>query len=157
MAKIQIGSVSTGTLRNEDLIPAFADELSVMEASEAGVKLLDEVWKFLGKEEPYKHPDGPLADFESEDAGYLVDELHDALNEHAPPHMRFGSHEGDGADFGWWPVDFYGCQRTNIGLVRPSSLEGRFVDLDCNLLVEVNDHGNMTVRELGGEVIWDSV
>jgi len=35
--------------------------------------------------------------------------------------------------------------------------EGTFVDTECHLYVETNDHGNMTVKELGGAVIWDCV
>ena len=149
MAKIQIGSIITGTLRNEDLIPAFADELSVMEMSEKGVTLLHEVDKFLGK------PDESQPDFDSEDAGFLVGELMDALEEYAPPHMRFGSLEGDGADFRWWPTGFDDCPTTTIS--EGKNGEGTFVDTECELFVEVNDHGNITVKELGGAVIWDAV
>ena len=120
MRKIQLGSVSTGTLRTEDLLPAFADELSVMEMSETGVKLLGEVEQFFGA------PEDSLPDWESEKASYMVDEFIDALNEYAPPHMRFGAHEGDGADFGWWAVDFDGCDTVNI--TEGNNGECTFVD-----------------------------
>jgi hypothetical protein len=35
--------------------------------------------------------------------------------------------------------------------------ESKFVDLECQLIVEINDHGNTTVRQLGGDVIWAAV
>jgi len=158
MRKIQIGSVSTGTLRTEDLLPAFADELSVMEMSETGVKLLREVEDFLGapNDSFLLFPSfGTLPDWESEKAGFLMDELFDALNEYAPPHMQFGAHDGDGADFGWWPTDFENCHTVSID--QGKNGEGTFIDTECNLYVETNDHGNMTVKELGGAVIWDCV
>ena len=149
MRKIQLGSISSGTLRTEDLLPTFADELSIMEMSETGVKLLHEVEVFLGA------PEDPMPNWESDTAGFILDELIDALNEYAPLHMRFGSHEGDGADFGWWPTDFDGCDTVSID--QGKNGESTFVDTDCNLYVEINDHGNTTVRELGGAIIWDCV
>lgn len=171
MRKPQIGSVSTATLRTEDLMPAFADELSIMEMSETGVKLLREVEQFLGAPEDsfLLCPSfGTLPDWESEKADTLTNELADALNEYAPPHMWFGAHEGDGADFGWWPTDFDNCERADERHDKNGEVE--FVDLDCNVYVHINDHGNVAVyttdtvadgtgsyRIYRGELIWDSV
>jgi hypothetical protein len=145
MAKIQIGSVSTGTLRNEDLIPAFAAELHHVTNGR------------MTRDETMIFDEAANFDFDSERAStpYLVEELMGNLDYHALPHMRFGSLEGDGADFGWWPVDFDMCQAAFISEGKNGA--HTFVDTECGLFVEVNDHGNMTVRELGGEVIWDSV
>tara|TARA_R100000306_G_C4362111_1_gene135791 strand:+ start:959 stop:1411 length:453 start_codon:yes stop_codon:yes gene_type:complete len=143
-----IGSVSTGTMRTEDLMPAFADELSTLEMSETGVNLLADVEKFLGSPEA-------LPGWDSEEAQWLMQELFDELDNHAPLHMRFGSHDGDGADFGFWPTDFDDCHRITID--QGKNGDHTFVDTECNLLVETNDHGNMTVKELGGKIIWDCV
>ena len=143
-----IGSVSTGTMRTEDLMPAFADELSTLEMSETGVQLLADVEKFLGSPEA-------LPGWDSEEAQWLMQELFDELDNHAPLHMRFGSHDGDGADFGFWPTDFDDCHRITID--QGKNGDHTFVDTECNLLVETNDHGNMTVKELGGKIIWDCV
>jgi hypothetical protein len=149
MGKIQIGSVSTGTLRNEDLIPAFAAELHHVTNGR------------MTRDETMIFDEASNFDFDSEDTSYLVEELMGNLDYHAPPHMRFGAHEGDvglesdGADFGWWPVDFDMCQAAFISEGKNGA--HTFVDTECGLFVEVNDHGNMTVRELGGDVIWDAV
>ena len=148
MKSPMIGSVSTGTMRTEDLMPAFADELSTLEMSETGVQLLADVEKFLGSPEA-------LPGWDSEEAQWLMQELFDDLDNHAPLHIRFGSHDGDGADFGFWPTDFDDCHRITID--QGKNGDHTFVDTECNLLVETNDHGNMTVKELGGKIIWDCV
>jgi hypothetical protein len=43
--------------------------------------------------------------WESEAGAYLIEALFDALQECAPPGHYFGSHPGDGADVGFWPVE----------------------------------------------------
>jgi hypothetical protein len=142
MRKIQLGSISTGTLRTEDLLDAVIGE--------AG--LLVPVSPTL---ETAYNAAVAITDYDSDDAGYALDELIDALNEYAPPHVNLGMNEGDGADFGWWPVDFDGCDTVPIN--QGNNGEGTFVDTECKLYVEISDHGNTTVRQLGGEIIWDCV
>jgi len=158
MRKIQLGSVSTGTLRTEDLLNAVIGETDYL----FGIN-----GDYL---ETHGDDDGWIAkplriaktitDFDSENAGYALDELIDALNEYAPVHMRFGAHDGDGAAFGWWTTDFDDCELVSLNNLKDHlalSYDTKQVDVSCNLLVEVNDHGNMTVKELGGKVIWDCV
>tara|TARA_R100000750_G_C2275263_1_gene69073 strand:- start:124 stop:531 length:408 start_codon:yes stop_codon:yes gene_type:complete len=135
MRKIQLGSVSTGTLRTEDLIDALSGEIKYLEIPNAQ-KILSEA--------------NEITDFDTENASFILEEMFEKLNEYAPPHMQFGSHDSDGANFGWWTTDFENCHTLSID-------QGKFVDTECGLYVEVNDHGNMTVKELGGAVIWDCV
>ena len=145
-------------MRTEDLMPAFAEELSLMPAisdrdsayvRRGTLKLLYDVEQFLGA------PEDSLPDWDSDKAQWLMESLFDELDNHAPLHVRFGSHDGDGADFGFWPTDFDDCPRITID--QGKNGDHTFVDTECNLLVETNDHGNTTVRELGGEIIWDCV
>jgi hypothetical protein len=85
-------SVSTGTLREQDLIPAFESVLDT-----AGVKYErpESVNKLLGG--------GELTTDEWEEVGfYLNEDLFDLLDDIAPEGTSFGSHPGDGADFGFW-------------------------------------------------------
>jgi len=135
MREIQLGSVSTGTLRTEDLIDALSGEIKYLEIPDAH-KILSEA--------------NGITDFDTENASFILEEMFEKLNEYAPPHMQFGSHDSDGANFGWWTTDFENCHTLSID-------QGKFVDTECGLYVEVNDHGSMTVKELGGAVIWDCV
>ena len=105
--KIEEGTIIHGTLRVEDLVPCFAEclrELLSLENSDvdaesrsAHAKLCERVTSSIEKDgDDY---------FESEDAGHDLADLSDALNEHAPDGCYFGSHPGDGADFGFWAHD----------------------------------------------------
>ena len=94
-------TVSTATLRSQDLLPKFLDALRVL-APEAHQQLTMPGAGFSAV------PSHALEDeddewWDSEDCAWLLNEiLFDALNEHAPEGHYFGSHEGDGACFGFW-------------------------------------------------------
>jgi len=97
-------TVSEATLRSQDLLPKFLDALRVL-SPEAHQQL---TMPAAG------HPAVPAHALEdesdpwwgSEECAWLLnEELFDALNEHAPEGFCFGSHEGDGACFGFWPVE----------------------------------------------------
>lgn len=89
---IMEGTLIHGTLRLEDLIPAFIAELRVMEAESLK---LDEIERTM--EDPL-YFDGDEA---PEDCLWIMDRL----DKYAPDGMYFGAHPGDGSDFGWWTVD----------------------------------------------------
>ena len=76
------GTVSHGTLRPEDLAPRFEGVLR-----ELNPKLLRR-----------------LQDEKSDDLQEYVVGLMDALDMEAPEGYVFGTHEGDGSDFGFWDV-----------------------------------------------------
>jgi len=85
-------SVSHGTLRDEDLIPAFEGILDI-----AGVEYDRPVAvdKLLEGQ--------PLTDHEAEEVScYLNETLFDLLNDITPEGTCFGAHPGDGSDFGFW-------------------------------------------------------
>jgi hypothetical protein len=84
------GTVSHGTMRAEDLIPTFLDELETRDAA-AHATILAE------------YP-GDI-DYESEDAEYMLEALFDALNACAPNGHYFGAHVGDGSDYGFWACE----------------------------------------------------
>lgn len=98
------GTISWGTLRPEDLIPAFMGELERRDPTAASAvtnEYSEEGW-------PYSmaglHYGDPFADVQEELAPYLMEDLFNALNEAAPEGCYFGASEGDGTDFGYWEV-----------------------------------------------------
>ena len=88
------GSISTGTLKVDDLIEAFANTLQNLAANADHLNLAEEALAF---------PE-PQNDDEANDAFERLIALSDALQEYAPEGYYFGAHPGDGADFGFWPV-----------------------------------------------------
>lgn len=93
--KPTIGTISHGTLRHEDLIPAFARELRrLCGTNPRALELVEQVEKV------------DLSEGDAEVGDDLEVDLADALDEIASQHgLRFGSHEGDGSDFGFWPTE----------------------------------------------------
>lgn len=143
-----IGSISEGTLRTEDLLEACARELQALDKDgEFEVVVLA----------------AELVDPDSDDAHEILEELYDALQEFAPPYVAFGAHEGDGASIGFWP-QFDRIQEDirfgDLPSVNDPSELG-MVGEGHDFAVHVNDHGNMTLyerTEYGAWVrIWDCV
>lgn len=93
--QIQAGTITAGTLRNEDLLEALSQELDAIRGdSKAHYRLV------FDAQNRYYLSDG--RDEDEGEASEIVNELFNALNEYAPEGMYFGALEGDGADFGWW-------------------------------------------------------
>jgi hypothetical protein len=147
MAQFSIGSISTGTLRPEDLLPAFSRELERHAPDHALVTAADDILNRL--------PD----DWDGGGASELINEIQDALQEHCPPFVTFGAHPGDGADFGFWP-DMERIQETltaaTIGhtLTLPRNGEWEWTLEDDGVIVATNDHGNVTVMDMDRNVLW---
>jgi hypothetical protein len=129
---MNMGSVSTATMRAEDLIPSFLWELEHQEGLTAEhQELVAEINKRMVSEDYY----------ESENADYDLEALFEALDEYSLPGFYFGAHPGDGADFGYWlsetfAEDFDGLKVNGLDEV-PAGFSGE--------VLEVNDHGNMTL------------
>lgn len=126
-----IGSISSGTMRKEDLIPAFCEELRYSGHRE---KLLSLIENSINKVNAQAY-------YESEDSDYDLSSLFDMLQEHALPYMYFGSHVGDDADYGFWinedlEYDFDGLKIEDLNDI-PSGYIGK--------VLHINDHGNMTL------------
>lgn len=109
-----VGTISHGTLRTEDLLRRFTDALA--EFGDQSDQLLVGIARaLLTRLEPVSEQ--PLAgtedeeDDESDDenieeeAAELIDDLTNRLDEIAAQHgLYFGNTEGDGSDFGFWPI-----------------------------------------------------
>lgn len=130
--KPQLGSISSDTLRSEDLLQAFLDELCWVAPGKHGT-VKREARRILNLQREW-------TDDDQEAAGDTVNELQDALNEHAPDFMSFGANEGDGACFGWWP-DMETIEELpafdDVGKAQDARYRGEFKT--------ISDHGNVEV------------
>lgn len=146
--KASIGPISHGTMRSEDLIESFSDELARLIKRRRGYDKARETIrdgrKWLRGTEPEYGTDE--YDTRAELGSEIVNELFDALQEHAPPYCYFGAHEGDGSDYGFWLIDFdeikqgiENCDGILVGDLSevPSAHRGE--------VLLVNDHGNATL------------
>lgn len=169
----EFGSVSSGTMRPEDLIPVFVDLLSELndsrslhystsaafrnespdrELCEDAKREHDRVTNLLADIESrmYSGDEFNPDYWDSEDAYYDLNEtLFDELQVFAPPLAYFGSHPGDGADYGFWLTDDLDCFG---GLaVNDRDRDCEYHDLSdipadyVGEVLHVNDHGNVTL------------
>lgn len=170
---VTLGSVICGTHRNEDLIPAFVDALDDIRERLAApgttteepaalaerVKMVAGLDNVLGGIEKRMEAEGY---FESEDADWDLNEiLFPILDQHAPPFCYFGSHEGDGADFGFWiswDAIEDACHDGSILRVRAGDTwrDGNLTE-EVEFVLEVTDHGNASLFTCGGEEVWSVV
>ena len=97
--KIELGTLIHGTLRSEDLLQAFADELDRLrdrtDPTNSDADAVTDAYELLN---------GGVTD--SDDAATTMQEalyaVEARLELYAPDGVYFGAHEGDGADFGFW-------------------------------------------------------
>jgi hypothetical protein len=131
-----IGSVSSGTMRNQDLIPLFLWEcrrLRLTRDERNAVRKIDSRVSRVSNDD-----DAYWSDAVSQ---WDLEELFDILDAHSLPYFHFGAHEGDGADFGWWlsesfEEDFDGLKVCDLSGV-PGGHSGE--------VLHVNDHGNLAL------------
>lgn len=122
--KPTIGPISEGTFRDEDLIPRFLNEIQYIDPARITKLRKDPEWRIItnwfknhGDEDhrgctkrliAHQKKTGVIAKgskvwHQSFYYSEYTSELFDVLNELAPPYCSFGSSEGDGACFGFWP------------------------------------------------------
>jgi hypothetical protein len=136
MQYASFGSISSGTMRTEDLLEAFADELEYQRKRNKAsltVQQLHDLHKLI--------EEARATDPDSEDAGEIVNELTDELQAFAPPYAYFGSHPGDGADYGYWLSDDIGYCFDGLRVDDTSEVPSDY----SGEVLHVNDHGNMTL------------
>lgn len=115
--EVEMGTVSHGTMRSADLIPAFDSELRRIAPGRARkvhseyrdlFRSFGQTARHLGGYNPYQDAIEAVemrSDAEMESVGYLVEALFDALNDEAPEGCYFGAHPGDGSDYGFWACE----------------------------------------------------
>lgn len=91
------GSVSSGTMRPEDLVNRFLNVLAQHGNAFVGGRRHTHSDAIQGLRKHRAVDDEAVAE--------LLEDLFDAMNEIAPAGHYFGAHPGDGADFGFWPEE----------------------------------------------------
>ena len=168
MTEFRLGSISTDTLRPEDLLTAFADALDSLDCkrfyAKVGPSSLDLYYPSELVFSAYRcrnyYQEETLGSNPTieDDAAYLInEELPNALEAHCPPFVFFGSLPGDGADYGFWPdlerIDDE-CANNRESLDVDT---GAITLADDAVIVHVSDHGNVTVMDMERNVLWSVV
>ena len=144
MTEFQLGAISTGTLRTEDLLFDFA----------LALREFEDKWN-SEHEALYDQAKQHMAQAPSEsELNQTVSNLQDALQEYCPPFVYFGALEGDGADFGFWP-DIETIQEI-VNIAECDASQGISCP-DDGVIVQVSDHGNVTVMDMERNVLWSVV
>jgi len=130
--KAKFGTISHGTLAPLDLADAFVTELEYLTGDAASFSeraLIERAREALEDE------DNVDLLFE------IVAALEEALQDHAPAYGYFGTHEGDGSDFGFWlgsdALECFDGLRVSDTSEVPADYVGE--------VLHVNDHGNATL------------
>ena len=110
-----MGSISSGTMRAEDLIPTLASELEyrakhdkhvAFKTRKTHMQLAQLIDKCIAGDCDHEHmedcPDSADNYYQSEAADNDLESLFDALDAYSAPYFYFGSHPGNGADYGYW-------------------------------------------------------
>jgi hypothetical protein len=153
-----LGTVSHGTHRAEDLLPAFWDALRYYMGPRRALKRMSEYRDILRSMER----DG--FDWDGEDVDYALEAIQDALSEIAPPYVYFGSTEGDGSDFGFWVAHDAIQESIRCGelaqITDASEMDkgtDGYIEPGSDGWVLVNDHGNVTIYSLRKKAVLECV
>lgn len=95
-------SLSHGTLRNQDLLPVFLDALAhygngIQESEQHFNNIIKDI-----PQEAFDNDQHPYWD--TEDCDYDMEAVRVELELLVPEGYYFGTLEGDGSDFGFWPI-----------------------------------------------------
>lgn len=156
---LPFGSISHGTLREEDILPALLDALESVDEPRCNAIRSD--WDYLllpiaeyGIEEMLGNNDCMC-----DSASSLIDTLYDALQDYTPPYAYCGAHQGDGSDIGVWIDEMLLQEDIHGGVVLSCGEDVPDFPLRSEhaYAYVVNDHGNATLYDFNGMVVWEVV
>jgi hypothetical protein len=130
-----IGTVSSGSLRLVDTMPALLWELKRQKdltARDLEVIALVDANYDDDEDADYYTTGQSMEDHEA---------LCECLNNHALPYFYFGTHPGDGADYGWWLSDSFEYDFDGLKVSDTSDVPEDYT----GEVLHVNDHGNVTL------------
>jgi hypothetical protein len=145
-----LGTVSHGTMRPQDLVPAFLDKLNDIsesdhpEANTAGAEYVQLTFP-PGLPYPYLTDEDDDKYWESEECSDFVESLFDLLNDYAPDYCYFGAHQGDGSDYGFWVSSAALDGATRDGELPRIDDTSKLDTFEHGPVLEINDHGNATL------------
>lgn len=146
-----LGSVSSGTMLTDDLLSAFAP-LCKEYGGRKGQKLAREADNLPSSDD--RTPE------QVEEADGILEDMFDLLQEVAPPRCTFGAHEGDGADFGFWPLLDSLEEDAQTGDVLKVGDTSEVPAGYVGEVMQVSDHGNVTLywhNRRGFRELWSVV
>ena len=156
-----IGSISSGTMRPEDLIPLFTSELeyrlkhgpTVSRATrKAHTALVREINARILDEREFEDIDLGIEGM----ADYDLESLFDALDAYAAPKFYFGAHPGNGSDYGYWLSETWDEDFVPVIDLQNEGWPGYSAGIKVSDLADVpawfrgevaviSDHGNVTL------------
>lgn len=154
-----VGPVSHGTLKTEDLLSSFIGELDWQIRRNGdffshpeNFAFRDRLNALVGEGHDQFALDGEtIPDEKLADALEIIDEIQETLSElFAPRYCYFGTHPGDGSDFGYWP-DLDSIEEL------PTLESGVSHPVQDEDYKTVNDHGNVTIHAPDGTPILELV
>jgi len=138
---LAIGTISEGTLRPEDLIPAYLDALRPVRLSRTHrreFRLIDAAYrKFAGRDD-----DRDAEQYWESDAPEDLDDLYTMADDYCPPYCHVGSTDGDGALIGVWPSVESAREDTDEVV---QGIQPRWPEDGRRYWLSINDHGNATL------------
>jgi hypothetical protein len=133
---LPIGSLSTGTLKPEDILPDLFYASRRIRVSAAARRTLQKLEREFDSAE-----DDSLSD------DLLVRVVLRVLEDYTPDYCYLGSHPGDGADIGVWPAwDAIEDGRRDRDIAESRETAGP----EDRYVLDVNDHGNATLYRRAG-------
>lgn len=138
MITAEFGSIRTGTLRTQDLMESFIWELRKVLKHRS--RELTAIESRFNRAINGRYGDNDMY-FYGNVGQFDLDSLFDMLNEHAPDFGYFGSHPGDGANFGFWLNEFFEYDYDGLKVGDLSEVDKSHI----GYVLHINDHGNMSL------------
>jgi hypothetical protein len=132
----------------EDLMPIFADALDGLSSSNADNPDFEAHQKLV-------YEAHEISNYDTQQASFVMEELHEALECYAAPYCYFGSNEDDGASIGFWP-DLDGVQYGFADDVLHVDDTSKVEQELPSYVLHVNDHGNTALYSITVELkeVW---
>ena len=153
MTQFQLGSISHGTLRTQDLLPVFLETFMALGGNVPSDLECGAYIEYLNWPNPATTAcDDEDKFWDSEDAMWDMEALTDGLNNLCPSFVYFGTLEGDGSDFGFW-VDWDSMGETIENKHDGFDWEPGEYELN-SVIVRVHSTVAIDTMDMDRNVIW---